>query len=390
MTIKIRKWKKGKQGKKVSFEVDIRLVYPDGSSLRERVKAPVTSKSAATRWGEARERELLMRPSPKVLLQQQAQRKEAPTLKEFGTRFINEHARANRHKASGIASKESILTQHLVPMFGRLRLNEITDELIQRLKAKLATKKPKTVNNVLTVLNMLLKMALEWKVIDAMPCRIKLLKVSNLVPHFYEFADYERLVEAATAIDLDTLVVVLLGGDAGLRRSEMIGLRPCDVDFRRNLLIIEQAVWKGIVDTPKSGHGRIIPMTRALADALQRHRHLRGQRVLYTDDGQPATDKILRRWVTAAKRRAQLPLSPGALHILRHTFCSHLAMRGAPAKAIQELAGHKNLSTTLRYMHLSPAARGQAIDLLNHRGEPQSAPTLGEIVETNAAKLVTS
>jgi len=45
-----------------------------------------------------------------------------------------------------------------------------------------------------------------------------------------------------------------------------------------------------------------------------------------------------------------------SVHILRHTFCSHLAMRGAPARAIQELAGHQDLDTTQRYMHLSPAA----------------------------------
>ena len=44
------------------------------------------------------------------------------------------------------------------------------------------------------------------------------------------------------------------------------------------------------------------------------------------------------------------------VHRLRHTFCSHLAMRGAPARAIQELAGHSELSTPQRYMHLSPAA----------------------------------
>ena len=50
---------------------------------------------------------------------------------------------------------------------------------------------------------------------------------------------------------------------------------------------------------------------------------------------------------------------------MRHTFCSHLAMRGAPVRAIQELAGHDNLTTTQRYMHLSPAAKESAIRLLD-------------------------
>jgi hypothetical protein len=53
-------------------------------------------------------------------------------------------------------------------------------------------------------------------------------------------------------------------------------------------------------------------------------------------------------------------------------------MRGAPAKAIQELAGHEDLSTTLRYMHLSPAARESAIALLNRRPD---GDVLGDIVE---------
>jgi site-specific recombinase XerD len=50
---------------------------------------------------------------------------------------------------------------------------------------------------------------------------------------------------------------------------------------------------------------------------------------------------------------------------LRHTFCSHLAMKGAPARAIQELAGHRDLATTQKYMHLSPSAVADAIRLLD-------------------------
>jgi integrase len=66
------------------------------------------------------------------------------------------------------------------------------------------------------------------------------------------------------------------------------------------------------------------------------------------------------------------------VHILRHTFCSHLAMRGAPARAIQELAGHQDLSTTQRYMHLSPAALDAAIRLLDGAGETDTAQGLPE------------
>ena len=80
-------------------------------------------------------------------------------------------------------------------------------------------------------------------------------------------------------------------------------------------------------------------------------------------DGRPLTQKVLQCLVRAAARRAGL--THEGVHVLRHTFCSHLAMGGAPARAIQELAGHKDLATTQRYMHSSPAATVQAIQLLD-------------------------
>ena len=70
-------------------------------------------------------------------------------------------------------------------------------------------------------------------------------------------------------------------------------------------------------------------------------------------------------------------------HLLRHTFCSHLAMRGAPARAIQELAGHKDLLMTQRYMHLSPAALESAVQLLDSAGIP---PRRGDDVETGVVE----
>jgi site-specific recombinase XerD len=68
----------------------------------------------------------------------------------------------------------------------------------------------------------------------------------------------------------------------------------------------------------------------------------------------------------SAQRLAGLKAT-GNFHILRHTFCSHLAMRGAVPKVIQELAGHAQLSTTMRYMHLAKGHKEQAIRLLERR-----------------------
>jgi hypothetical protein len=62
-------------------------------------------------------------------------------------------------------------------------------------------------------------------------------------------------------------------------------------------------------------------------------------------------------------------------------------MRGAPARAIQELAGHADLATTQRYMHLSPAALESAIRLLD---QPVSSLGRGDIGETADLRSVTA
>lgn len=127
--------------------------------------------------------------------------------------------------------------------------------------------------------------------------------------------------------------------------------------------------------SPKGGRLRYVPLTMRLAAAFREHRHLRGPRVLYQDNGRPFTQQAVQTLAQHSARRAGLK---NGVHVLRHTFCSHLAMKGAPAKAIQELAAHKDLSTTQHYMHLSPAALDASIRLLD---SPGIDPSRGEIVE---------
>jgi integrase len=341
------------------YEADFNITFPDGTRHRERKKVPVSGYSNALRWAKAREAVLVREGPPQA-------RKDVPTLEVFGPTFIEQHCTANRHKASGIERKQSVLKTYLYPHLGGRRLDEITDQDVQRLKVAMARLAPKSVNNVLTTLSMLLKVAAEWNVIDKVPCRVRMLKVQQKEAGFLDFDQFGALVAAAQKLGSAVYVFVLLCGEAGLRRGEAMGLEWTDLDLKRRMMTVARSVWNGHVSAPKSGKSRKVRLTERLALALDAHRHLRGLRVLYADDGGELTNKVVRIWMEKAERRAGLPVT-GRVHQLRHSFCAHLAAAGAPAKAIQELAGHADLTMTMRYMHLSPGERDSAIGLLERK-----------------------
>ncbi len=324
MSVKVRPYRGG------GWEVDITVRLPNGSRKRERSKAPVWSMSAAVRWGEERERHLVQHGVPQ-------RRKEVPTLQEFAPRFLDGYARANQQKPSGVAAKEMIVRVHLTPALGARRLDTIVNEDVQRLKRRLLKKAPKTVNNILTVLNVMLKKAVEWDVIERMPCTIKLLPVPKRATRFYDFDEFERLVAAAKALDTRAYLLVLMSGEAGLQLGEMVALEWSDIDFVRVQVCMQRSAWKGQVASPKSGRLRYVPLAARLAAALRDHRHLRGPLVLYDDDGAPLTEGLVQGFVRRAASKAGL-FNNGP-HMLRHTFCSHLACsarRRAPSRSSRD------------------------------------------------------
>ena len=372
MSVTVRAYRNG------GWMVEINTRLPNGTRHRDRKRLTIGSKSAAKVWGQERERHLLQHGLPQPT-------KEVPTLEAFAPRFMEGHTQANRQKPSSTAAQEMIVRVHLVPALGEKRLDTITNEDVQRLKHRLLKKAAKTTNNVLTVLNVMLKKAVEWGVIDRLPCKITVVPVSIGSASFYDFDEFERLVVGANATDWRAHVLVLLGAQAGLRSGEMVGLEWPDLDLEKGLVCVQRSVWKGQVGSTKGNRLRHVPLTLRLCAALREARHQRGPRVLYDDDGSPLTEGKVQGFIKRAARHAGLP-SNGP-HRLRHTFCSHLAMRGALVGAIQLLAGHADLRTTLRYMHLSPAAPDHAIRLLE---VPQILATHGNIVATGMTEAMKS
>ena len=154
-----------------------------------------------------------------------------------------------------------------------------------------------------------------------------------------------------------------MAGEAGLRLGEMLALEWTDIDFKNGLLMVMRNDWRGSIGAPKSGRDRKIPLTTRVTAALKAIRHLKGKLVFCWGDGSRWTNSTMRAGIKRQAKRAGLRVT--GWHVLRHTFCSHLAMRGAPAIAIKELAGHASIAVTNRYMHLAPGgAARNAIALL--------------------------
>jgi len=114
--------------------------------------------------------------------------------------------------------------------------------------------------------------------------------------------------------------------------------------------------------------------TEKLSAALAGVQHLRGGRLLLQDDGSEVTAKVLRLWMKSAQRLAGLKVT-GNFHVLRHTFCSHLAMRGLRPRSSRSWPVTRSSRRRCRYMHLAKGHKEQAISLLDQRpanAEPSS------------------
>jgi integrase len=138
-----------------------------------------------------------------------------------------------------------------------------------------------------------------------------------------------------------------------------LALQWDDVDLVTGRLVVSRNLSRGEITTPKNGKTREIPLGDDVLAALKRH-------VFSKADGSMFTKGECKHPLWRACKRAGLRRI--GWHVLRHTFASHLVMRGAPMKAVQELMGHSTMEMTMRYAHLSPDVRKDAVRLLDRPG----------------------
>jgi site-specific recombinase XerD len=159
----------------------------------------------------------------------------------------------------------------------------------------------------------------------------------------------EEVAQFFAAVDnLKHRALLMTAYAAGLRLSEVVGLRVADIDSRRMVLRVRQG--KGRKDREVMLSPRLLAILRRYWLAVRPHDYLFPGR----DPDRPISDSAVQRVCRAALEASGLKkaISP---HSLRHSFATHRLEAGTDLRTIQVLLGHSQLSTTARYTHVSTA-----------------------------------
>lgn len=292
------------------------------------------------------------------------------TFEQFAWKWFETYVKPN-NKHSEQLSKKYALTSSLIPFFGRMPIQQIKAYDIERYKAQQSEKglKNKTIMNRLTILNKCLVTAYDWLELEGLPPKIKWLRWTIPEIDYLSPDECELLLSHADGVMFEMVFMALR---TGMRQGELRGLQWASVDWlARNVTVRHSRDdHQRTLVPPKNGRIRHIPLDADLYEVLFRRKKETGY-VFLAPDGQPFTNDRLHDAMRRLCRQATFRKI--GWHTLRHTFASHLAMRGVPLPAIKELMGHAAISTTMRYAHVAPSTLRDAIETLN----PKSMMAVG-------------
>jgi integrase len=256
----------------------------------------------------------------------------------------------------------------------------------ERLKAGISKV---TVNRDIASLKSVLSKAVEWDVIPYNPlAKIKPIKVTSLGRVRYlsaseekvlrkkllerdkkikdgrdsgnqwrEIRGYEKFPDLKGCAYSDHLMpITLLTLNTGLRRGEVFNLKWKDINLNSKVLTVQGA-------TSKSGDTRYIPLNSESIEILKQwQKQSNSKKFVFPAKDGNRLDNIKSSWTTIMM---ETKIKDFRFHDLRHTFASNLVMKGVPLNTVRELLGHADLKTTLRYAHLAPDHKADAVSLLS-------------------------
>ena len=169
-------------------------------------------------------------------------------------------------------------------------------------------------------------------------------KRSKLLPNVLSKEEIKLILNAHSNIKHKTMLSLIYS--CGLRRSELLNLKPADIDSKRGIVIIRQS--KGKKD-------RIAPLSPKILDMLREY-YIGFKPKTWLFEGQNENTKYDERSLSNVLKQALTKSrinKPVSLHWLRHSYATHLLESGTDLRYIQELLGHSSSKTTEIYTHVS-------------------------------------
>ena len=186
---------------------------------------------------------------------------------------------------------------------------------------------------------------LDWPAFDV---AIPIPKRAQRIPELLTRTEVTRILEACDNPKHRMILTLCYG--CGLRLNELLSLRVSHIDGERHWLRIEQG--KGAKD-------RLVPLSPSLLEQLRAYWRLyRPRDWLFAGrtPGERLSETSLQRAFTQAKARAGVK-KIGGIHSRRHAYATHQLEAGLPVHRLQRLLGHRDLHSTLRYVHWVPDYR---------------------------------
>lgn len=277
-------------------------------------------------------------------------KKEDPYLGEFVQEYFA-YYKANRRPRS--VERHQTSWASVGPSLGHKRLSDINPLDLERYRRKRQQdgRSDITINRELAFLRNLYNMAIKWGKAITNPMKdVRLARENNQRIRFLSYEEEKRLLQACKA-PLKPVVITAL--HTGFRMSELLSLTWEDVDFDRRIITVKAGY-------AKNGESRSIPMNEMLKRTLEEVRISDG--ALFRNRA-GKTYRSVRTAFDSALKRAEI--SDFTFHDLRHTFASRLVMGGVDLPTVKELMGHKEITMTLRYSHLSDSHKQRAVEILS-------------------------
>ncbi|SFO81686.1 site-specific integrase [Qipengyuania nanhaisediminis] len=319
------------------------LRYIDGANRQKQLKIgryeDITFAQAQKKAKRLRS-EVVLNGDP---AERKKQTKAIPTYAKLAEQHLD-HARTYQKRPE---NTQAVLERHLIPKWGKFRLDEITPQAVSRwLAEKRKSYAPATVEKLRMMLGRSFELGRQWNVPGAQinPVRaVPRFKFDNAREWYLTKEEANRLLVACKASSNPQLfAIVSLLLFTGARKSELLQAKWQHVD-------VEQRSW--LIPDSKTGKARRVPLASAALSVIADLVHIPGCPWLVPN---PETLKpynsIKRAWDTA-RREANLPGL--RIHDLRHSAASFMANAGTDLFAIGRILGHADHQSTMRYAHLA-------------------------------------